>query len=134
MSASLALQAALHDALTQDPALTTLLQGPHVYDGAPPRTRYPFVSFGDAVVADYGGTDAEAFEHHVDIHVWTRTGGQGDAFAILTAIRNAIADVPSALTGYRLANIRAGGARTVRLRDGVTVRATLDVRVVTEPL
>ena len=134
MSASLELQSALHHALTDDVALTALLRGRHVYDGPPPRTRYPFVSFGDAVVTDYGGTDADAFEHRIDLHAWTRTGGQGEAFAISDAIRAALETMPRNVGDHRLANIEAGPARHVRLRDGVTVRATLALRAVMEPV
>ncbi len=133
MTASLDLQAALHEAFVTDDTLLILLGGPHVYDGPPPRTRYPFVTFGDAVVTDYGGTDAEAFEHRVELHAWTRTGGQSDANAIADALRDAIAGVPETLGDHRLANIHVGATRAVRLRDGITVRATLDVRAVTEP-
>ena len=133
MSASLELQAALHHALATDMDLAALLGGSHVYDAPPPRTRYPFVSFGDAVVTDYGGLDADAFEHRVDLHVWTRTGGRADAFAVADAIRGAMERLPTALGDHRLANIGVGSTSSVRLRDGVTVRATVAIRAVTEP-
>lgn len=134
MSASLDLQTALHDRLVADSALVALLGGPRVYDNAPPRTRYPFVSFGDGAVTDHGGTEAVSFEHRLELHVWTRSGGQSDGHLVVEAIRRALETMPGTIGTQRLANLTVSAVRTVRLRDGITHRGTLDLRAVTEPV
>lgn len=134
MSASLDLQTALHDRLAGDGAVVALLGGPRIYDNAPPRTRYPFVSFGDGAVTDHGGTDVVSFEHRLELHVWTRAGGQSDGHRIVEAVRTALGAMPGTIGAYRLANLTVSAVRTVRLRDGITHRGTLDLRAVTEPV
>ena len=52
-AASAALRAAVHDALVADGALTALLGGPKVYDEPPRGAAFPYVTLGEARVADF---------------------------------------------------------------------------------
>lgn len=134
MSAALELQAALHARLAAAAALTGLLGGAEIHDGPRPRARYPFVAFGDGSVVDYGGLDADAFEHRIELDVWTRKGGRSQGHEIASAVAGALDGFTGVIGDHRLVNLIVGAMRSVRMRDGVTVKGTLDVRAVTEPV
>ena len=52
-TASVALRAAIHDALTADAALTALLGRPEIYDEPPASASFPYVTLGEARVTDF---------------------------------------------------------------------------------
>lgn len=134
MSAALALRQALFDRLVADAPLRALLGDPRVHDAPPADAAFPFVTLGEALVAD-GSTATEAgSEQSLTLHAYSRAGGRREAFALAAAIQQALHDAPLALEGHRLANLRATTAEVRREADGRTYHALIRFRAVTEPL
>lgn len=134
MSAALALRQALFERLTADGPLRAVLGGPRVHDAPPADAAFPFVTLGEALVAD-GSTATEAgSEQSLTLHAFSRAGGRREAFALAAAIQQALHDAPLALEGHRLANLRATTAEVRREADGRTYHALIRFRAVTEPL
>ena len=129
-TASAALRAAIHDALTADAPLTTLLGGTRVYDEPPRGAAFPYVTLGEARIADYStGTEAGE-EHQLTLHAWSRQGGHREAHLIAGALLQALDDAPLALAGYHLVNLplrarrrAARGRRPHLSRAGALSRA-----------
>lgn len=133
-SPALALRAAIHDALVADGPLLALLGGPKVHDAPPKEADFPFVALGEAVVADWSTATERGTEQQLTLHVFSRSGGRAEAFAIAAAVQEALHDAPLALSAHRLANLRATTAEVVREADGRTYHALVRFRAVTEPL
>ena len=78
-SAAAELQKAIHATLTGNGAVTDLLGGRRVYDFAPERARFPYVTIGRTSVYDWSTGDGNGSEHLVTLHVWSRARGKAEA-------------------------------------------------------
>jgi hypothetical protein len=133
-TAAAALRAAIHDALVADGPLAAALGGPKVYDEVPKNAVFPYVTLGEARIADFStGTEAGE-EHQLTLHAWSRQGGHRAAHVIAGALLQALDDAPLALSDHRLVNLRFSLADVRREADGRTYHALVRFRAVTEPL
>jgi len=132
-AASAALRAAIHDALSADAALVTLLGGPKIYDEPPRAAAFPYVTLGEARVADFSAGDEAGAEHQLTLHAWSRQGGHTQAHMIAGALLQALDDAPLTLTDHQLINFRFAVADVRREADGRTYHALVRFRAVTEP-
>jgi len=132
-TATAALRAAIHDALVADGALTTLLGGPSVYDEPPRVARFPYVTLGDARIANLSTDDDDVEEHQLTLHAWSRQGGHAEAHMIAGALLQALDDAPLALATHRLVSLRFSVADVRREADGRTYHALVRFRAVTQP-
>ncbi len=133
-SPALAVRAAIHAALAADTPLLALLGGAKIYDVPPKEADFPFVALGEAVVADWSTATEAGTEHQLTLHVFTRSGGRAEAYAVAAAVQEALHDAPLTLAAHRLANLRATTAEVVRESDGRTFHGLVRFRAVTEPL
>ena len=133
-AASAALRAAVHGALAADPALISVLGGAKIYDEPPPGAAFPYVTLGEARIADFSTGSEAAAEHQLTLHAWSRQGGHREAHVIAGAVLNALDDAPLALADHRLVNLRFLVADIRREADGRTYHALVRFRAVTEPL
>jgi uncharacterized protein DUF3168 len=132
-AASAALRAAVHDALTNDPALVATLGGAKIYDEPPREVAFPYVTLGEMRISEFSSGSEPGFEHQLTLHAWSRQGGQGEAHVIAGALLHALDDAPLALSGHRLVNFRFAVADVRREADGRTYHALVRFRAVTEP-
>jgi hypothetical protein len=133
-ASSAALRSAIYAALCADTALTTLLGGPSIYDEPPRQATFPYVTLGEARVANFSAGDARAEEHQLTLHAWSRHGGHKEAHLIAGALLQALDDAPLDLGEHRLVNLRFATADVRRESDGRTYHAVVRFRAVTEPL
>ena len=132
-TASSALRAAIHDALVADAPLTALLGGPRVYDEPPPNPAFPYVTLGEARIADFSTGTERGEEHQLTLHAWSRQGGHKEAHLVAGALLQALDDAPLTLDDHRLVNFRFALADVRREADGRTYHALVRFRAVTEP-
>jgi hypothetical protein len=131
-SAGFALQKAIFAKLTSDAATLAALGGPRIYDDAPARAEFPFVTFGQSTERDWStGTD-EGYEHLVTLHVWSRARGRKETEAVIAAARQALHDQDLTLSGHRLINLRHEYSDVRRDSDGATFHGIARFRAVTE--
>ena len=133
-SPALALRAAIHAALVTDAALVALIGAPRIHDVPPGDADFPFVTLGEAVVADWSTATEAGTEQALTLHVFSRSGGRAEAFAIAARLQAVLHDAALALEGHRLANLRATTAEVRRESDGRTFHALVRFRAVTEPV
>jgi hypothetical protein len=132
-SASAALRAAIHDALSADGALNALLGGAKIYDEPPRAAAFPYVTLGETRVSDFSTGTEPGQEHQITLHAWSRQGGHREAHLISGALLQALDDAPLTLTDYRLVNLRFSVADVRREADGRTYHALVRFRAMTEP-
>ena len=132
-AASVALRAAVHDALTANAALTTALGGPKIYDEPPAAAAFPYVTRGETRIADFSAGGDRGEEHQLTLHAWSRQGGHREAHVIAGALLQALDDAPLTLTDHTLVNLRFAVADVRREADGRTYHALVRFRAVTEP-
>ena len=129
---SFALQKALFAALVADGALGALIAD-RIYDAPPRDAVFPYVTLGDARVADWSTSTEAGAEHRVVLHVWSRERGKKEAYAVIEAVEAALHDAPLAVEDHALVNLRFDFADVGRDPDGVTWHGALRFRAVTEP-
>lgn len=132
-AASVALRAAMFDALTANSAVTAALGGARVYDTPPRDAAFPYVTLGDARIVDASCDAGATQEHQLTLHAWSRQGGHKEAHIIAGALLAALDDAPLAPIGHRLVNMRFALADIRRENDGRTYHALVRFRAVTEP-
>jgi hypothetical protein len=133
MAAAAALRGAIHESLIADGALTALLGGAKVYDEPPRAVSFPYVTIGEARIADFSAGGGSGEEHQLTLHAWSRQGGHREAHMIAGALLQALDDAPLALADHRLVNLRFSVADIRREADGRTYHALVRFRAVTEP-
>lgn len=134
IAASVALRAAVHTALATDSQLASVLGGPKVYDVPPKSAAFPYVTLGEARIADFSTGTETGEEHQLTLHAWSRQGGHKEAHAIAGALLQALDDAPLALADHQLINFRFAVADVRREADGRTYHALVRFRAVTEPV
>lgn len=135
MSAERALAAAMRDALLGDDGVKAVLGNPaRIFDDPPPDPAFPYATFGrfESKPADASG--AEAIEHAVTLHVWSRYGGRAEALEVIAAMRAALHNAPLAVEGCALVLLLAQFTDVFRSGDGRTTHGVLRVRAITESL
>jgi hypothetical protein len=132
-SAAAALRAAIYESLTANGALSAVLGGPKVYDEPPRSVTFPYVTLGEARVADFSTGTEPGEEHQLTLHAWSRQGGHREAHLISGALLQALDDAPLSLAGHTLVNLRYSTADVRREADGRTYHAVVRFRAVTEP-
>ena len=132
-TASAALRAAIHDALSGDGALNALLGGPKIYDEPPRAAAFPYVTLGEARISDFSTGTEPGEEHQITLHAWSRQGGHREAHLISGALLQALDDAPLTLADHRLVNLRFSVADVRREGDGRTYHALVRFRAMTEP-
>jgi len=130
--ASVALRAAIFDALKADTALGFALGGHRVYDEPPANVAFPYVTLGDARIVDVSADDGQVQEHQLTLHAWSRQGGHKEAHVITGALLQALDDAPLTPLGHRLVNLRFAIADIRREADGRTYHAVVRFRAITE--
>ena len=133
-SASWPLQQAVYAALSGNAPLTTLLGGARIYDDVPQAAPYPHISLGQTSSSENGTGTEDSEEHILTLHVWSQTGGRGEAQRIMGAIRDALHTASLALAGHTLVNLRQQFSDVRRDPDGVTIHGIVRYRAVTEPV
>jgi hypothetical protein len=132
--ASIALRAAIHDALVSDARVTSVLGGPKIYDEPPRTAAFPYVTLGEARIVDFSAGNDSGDEHHLTLHAWSRQGGHREAHVITGALMQALDDAPLMLPQHHLVNFRFALADIRREADGLTYHALVRFRAVTEPV
>lgn len=132
-TASAALRAAIHTALSEHAPLLSVLGGPKIYDEPPAAAAFPYVTLGDARVSDYSAGDEPGEEHQLTLHAWSRQGGHREAHILAGTLLQALDDAPLSPDGHQLVNLRFSLADIRREADGRTYHAVVRFRAVTEP-
>jgi len=132
-TATTALRAAIHRALTTDSGLVAALGGARVYDEPPRDAAFPYVTLGEARISDVSADDGPTQEHQLTLHAWSRQGGHREAHVITGALLQALDDAALSPAGHRLVNLRFAIADIRREADGRTYHASVRFRAVTEP-
>ncbi len=134
MTATLALQVAMREALLARTQLCRLLGGAHIFDEVPRGANAPYVAFTGIETRDWSVADQKAHEHFVTLETITNQRGRAAAQAIAAEIEAALDNAALTLEGHKLVNLRvifSTVSRNVKTENfGVIQR----FRAATEPL
>ncbi|MBD9372112.1 DUF3168 domain-containing protein [Rhizobium sp. ARZ01] len=137
MSVAVELQKMVFAALKADASVSSLIGG-RVYDRIPTGTNgkvtatFPHVGFGPY---DFVSDDADcitAGEHTLQIDIWSRAVGRGEAKQITDAVRRALHGYEADMGVYRLVEMRTDFARVIGDPDGLTSHGIVTVTAVIE--
>lgn len=128
------LQTTIVQALSADPAVTALLGGPKIFDHAPERVRFPYLTLGRTAVIDWSTGTEDGDEHILTLHVWSRGGSKAEVYQIMDTVSTKLQDATLPLDSHRLVNLRLQFAEARREPDSPTYHGILRFRAVTEPL
>lgn len=128
---SLAFQSALFAALGA-------ISGGRIHDQPPPENRlvFPYVTIGEgqSIPVFEGGADCyDGTEIFTQIDVWSRKPGYVEVKEIAADIRSRLHDGELELDGHAVALLRVQSIDYSRDADGLTSRARILVRALTQP-
>lgn len=115
MSAAIELQAALVAALAAAPGIAGVAP---VFDGAPPRQPFPYIVLGDGLSFDWSTKTERGREHRVALTLWDEAGRTARLQALIAAAETAVAALPPALPGHRIASMWLVRTRLARPATG----------------
>ncbi|SCX96946.1 DUF3168 domain-containing protein [Microvirga guangxiensis] len=129
----LALRRAIMDASSVDAELASLMGGSvRLYD-EPPRNAEPvYALFGDVEAKDWSTDTDRGHEQVLSLVVWSERGSARSGLAAAERFAMLLDDVPLALDGHRLVNLRVTAIASHRDKDTQLSRVTLHLRAVTE--
>jgi hypothetical protein len=134
MSAALALQQAMREALIADAGLKALLGGAHIFDELPRGEQPLFVNFAGIETRDWSTATDKAHEHFVVIDVTTNARSRALAQSICSTIEALLDNAVLTLTGHRLINLRVVFWNVAKQKNSENYGAQLRFRAATEPL
>lgn len=114
------LQRAVFETLSASAALTALLGGAKIHDHAPAHVAFPYITFGNATLADWSTATEQGSEQIVTLHVWSKGKGKKQVLDIMEAVRGLIDDAALSLAGHHLVSIRLRTAEA-RFDDDLAV-------------
>lgn len=132
MTASLALQTAMRDALLADSPLIAALGGDRVYDHVPQGTALPYLTLGDIETRDWSTQDARGAEHTVTIRAWSGAKGRRQAQTLIGEVDRVLDGASLSLVGYKLVNLHVTFWTVVRESEGEAYQGIVRLRAVTE--
>jgi hypothetical protein len=129
------LQAAIFAALSADANVQAALGNPpRLYDSVPRKPVFPYATLGNETQSNWDTKTEQGSEHRFTLTVWSRNAGHKEAKEIAATLIDALDTGAITLTGATLTNLRFEDATHARETDGITYRATLRYRAVTEPI
>lgn len=133
MSAEKALVAAIRSTAAGDAGVKAVLGDPaRIFDDPPPDPVFPYMTLGRVETRPADSAGAQALEHVLTLHIWSRYGGRAEVLDVIGALRGALHDAPLSVDGHRLAFLFAAFADVFRSGDGRTTHGVLRLRALTE--
>lgn len=131
---ALPLQKAVRAALVGSATLATAMGGTvNVYDRVKPDAVFPYLNITDAQTIDDGNScDEHATEAFVDVHIWSRVVGAGEAKEIGSVVRSLLATILT-VEGWRCVVGNFENARWFRDSDGLSVHGVMTFRYLLDP-
>lgn len=134
MSAERALAKAIRAAAMTDAGVQAVLGDPaRLYDDPPADPVFPYVTLGRAEARASDAAGAQALEHVLTLHVWSRHGGRAEALDVIGALRAALHDARLEVDGRRLILLFVVFTDVFRSGDGRTTHGVVRLRALTEP-
>jgi hypothetical protein len=132
MSALIAVQKAIVQALNANASLTALIGAGKIFDDVPPGVRPPYVLLSGAASDDWSTATEAGAEHRLELEVWSDQRGRRSAALIAEACIGAAEGIGAIEAPWRLVNLRH--LSTAHSRDPQTEyhRALIRFRAVTE--
>ena len=128
-----ALQDALHNALSADLPLGELVNG--IFDHVPRGTEVPYVVIGEDAVSQDRDKDNSFEEHAITIHAWTAGEGRRPVRVIQAAVQQVLDDATGlVLTGANLIRLDWEFSDNFDDPDGVHYHGVQRLRVITETI
>lgn len=106
MTGASELQKAIFDALKAEAALVALLGGARIYDRAPAKAVFPYITFGRTSIYDWSTGTESGTEQLFTLHVWSKAKGKKETLEIMEAAKARLHDQPLALASQALVNCR----------------------------
>lgn len=132
--ASLALQRAIVQALSEDAGLTAVLGPGRVFDRVPRTSPPPYVAIDSIATVDWSTGTERGDEHVVTLNIWSDALGRADVAGLMASVAAVLDDRPLALVAHRLVSLRHERSETRRRNDGDRVQGVMRFRAHTERL
>lgn len=127
------LAASLRALLAASTEVKAVLGDPaRLYDRAPNNAVFPYLSLARMETTPLDRAGADALQHVVTLHVWSRHDGQAEALRALSAIRTALHNARPAPETRQITLLNVTYTDIFRSDDDVTL-AVIRLRAITEP-
>jgi hypothetical protein len=128
---TLEVQKALVLRLKSVSAVTSLVST-RVYDRAPEKAAFPYISIGDVAATPFDAQLLRGYEALWQIHAWSRKPGAVQCRQVLAAAHGALHWHSLNLDAGAAVICRVSGKRDLKDPDGVTTHGILDLTILTD--
>ncbi|TWF57003.1 DUF3168 domain-containing protein [Neorhizobium alkalisoli] len=132
MTAAGALLKAIHQRVSGDPALATIIGPDGLYDRLLARPKFPCIVFGDMETRDYSTGTEPGEEHFLTLEIWSDADGRRQVQEIAGLLGEVLAGIEPALEGAALVNLVMTGLKIARQPKTRFYLAEMRLRAVTE--
>lgn len=124
MYSQFSLQKAIYDRLYGDTTLASMVTG--VYDHPPPSSKLPYLTFVSFSASDWSSVTTQGVAYQIELHSFSRQGGQKEAASILKQVQWLLHDVSLTLPSpEKLVMIRFVSGQVILEADGQTFRGVV---------
>lgn len=115
-----ALRSALHQRLSGDATLVTLLGGDRLFETVPTGISPPYILFGASSLEEWSAIEMNGYIYWFDLDIWTKDGGDAEAMAIARAIENNLTQQTLLMLGFKIVSLAVRSQSLERLTaDGL---------------
>ena len=128
-----AAQKAIYAALRADAPLRALLAEEGIYDGAPQKAKFPYITFGGARLSMTGASEEEGVLQEMRLLIWSHKEGGGEARRILDALAKTLLSPSLQIPSHTLIAIRMESVSLEKEQNGEIWQGVATFQIHTEP-
>lgn len=132
MTAALALQKAMIQALLASAELSALIGPDRVHDDVPPGAKPPYLVLDATSLRPQGGTAADGMEHVVSLALWSAAKGRSQALRSCDAVQLCLGEIVAIDPPHHLVTLEFVSAQLSRQPGTGLYQAQLQFRAFTE--
>lgn len=134
MSALRVLETELARVLSDNPDVKAKFGNPvRLVSGEAARAAYPFIRFERHEVRSRDPSGQGPDEHRISVDIISRSGGRTEAGDLVALVLEVLRSANRSLSGYRIVLLHPVFSDVFQLRDGISHRGALRLKVLIEP-
>ena len=126
----MSLQKAVYETLHIDTALMLMATG--IYDHVPQGSAFPYIVFGESAEKPWFNCENGGADQLLTLEIYSRAAGRKQAASIMERLYALLHHAPLTVEGQTLVLLRYAASKIMLEDDGMTYKASMQLRVITQ--